>query len=388
MKKTIFNLFAVTAVVLAAFTLGSCGNKKFRIEGNIGGADGSMLYLENLSLDGPVAVDSVKLDAGGTFEFTGDAPEAPEFYRLRIEGDIVNISIDSTETVSIKASMPGMASNYEVAGSENCSVIRELAMKQMDLQRRIIAIQNNGMLGLDATRDSIVKVIDAYKQDIKMNYIFKEPMKPSSYFALFQTIGSSLIFDPRQNEDDIKVFAAVATSWDVYHPDAVRGKNLHNITIEGMKNIRIVQNKMAKQSIDPSRITVSNIIDVTLLDNKGNARSLTGLKGRVVLLDFHVFGTKESTKRIMMLREVYNKYHDRGLEIYQVSLDPDEHFWKTQTAALPWISVRDPQGLNSQNLSSYNVQSLPTFFLIDRNNVIYKRDAQIKDLDSEIQGLL
>ncbi|MBS5527231.1 MAG: redoxin domain-containing protein [Prevotella sp.] len=388
MKKTIFNLFAVTAVVLAAFTLGSCGNKKFRIDGKIGGADGSMLYLENLSLDGPVAIDSVKLGSEGTFEFTGDAPEAPEFYRLRIEGDIVNISIDSTETVSIKASMPGMASNYEVEGSENCSVIRELALKQMDLQRRIIAIQNNGMLGLDATRDSIVKVIDAYKQDIKMNYIFKEPMKSSSYFALFQTIGSSLIFNPRESEEDIKVFAAVATSWDVYHPDAVRGKNLHNITIEGMKNIRIVQNKMAKQSIDPSRITVSNIIDVTLLDNKGNARSLTDLKGRVVLLDFHVFGTKESTKRIMMLREIYNKYHDRGLEIYQVSLDPDEHFWKTQTAALPWISVRDPQGLNSQNLSSYNVQSLPTFFLIDRNNVIYKRDAQIKDLDSEIQGLL
>lgn len=388
MKKTIFNLFAVTAVVVAAFTLGSCGNKKFRIDGQISGADGSMLYLENLSLDGPVAVDSVKLGAEGTFEFTGEASQAPEFYRLRIEGDIVNISIDSTETVSIKASMPGMAANYTVEGSENCAVIKELAMKQMALQTQIIAIQNNAMLGLDATRDSIMKIIDAYKNDVKMNYIFKDPMKSSSYFALFQTIGNSLIFNPRQNEDDIKVFAAVATSWDVYHPDAVRGKNLHNITIEGMKNIRIVQNKMAKQGIDPSRITVSNIIDVTLLDNKGKARSLTDLKGSVVLLDFHVFGTKESTKRIMKLREIYNKYHDRGLEIYQVSLDPDEHFWKTQTAALPWISVRDPQGLNSRNLSSYNVQSLPTFFLVDRSNVLYKRDAQIQDLDAEIQKLL
>ncbi len=388
MKKTIFNLFAVTAVEVAAFTLGSCGNKKFRIDGQISGADGSMLYLENLSLDGPVAVDSVKLGAEGTFEFTGDASQAPEFYRLRIGGDIVNISIDSTETVSIKASMPGMAANYTVEGSENCAVIKELAMKQMALQAQIIAIQNNAMLGLDATRDSIMKIIDAYKNDVKMNYIFKDPMKSSSYFALFQTIGNSLIFNPRQNEDDIKVFAAVATSWDVYHPDAVRGKNLHNITIEGMKNIRIVQNKMAKQGIDPSRITVSNIIDVTLLDNKGKARSLTDLKGNVVLLDFHVFGTKESTKRIMKLREIYNKYHDRGLEIYQVSLDPDEHFWKTQTAALPWISVRDPQGLNSRNLSSYNVQSLPTFFLVDRSNVLYKRDAQIQDLDAEIQKLL
>lgn len=388
MKKTIFNILAVATVVITALALGSCSEKKFRINGTVGGADGSTLYLENLSLDGPVAIDSAKLDKEGNFEFTGKAPEAPEFYRLRIEGDIINISIDSTETVSIKASMPGMAANYTVEGSENCTVIKELATKQMNLQARIIAIQNNTMLGLDATRDSIAKTIDAYKNDIKMNYIFKEPMKASSYFALFQAIGSTLIFNPRENEDDIKAFAAVATSWDVYHPDAVRGKNLHNITIEGMKNIRIMRNRMAKQGIDPSKVTVSNIIDITLLDNRGNARSLTGLKGKVVLLDFHVFGTDESTKRIMKLREVYNKYHDRGLEIYQVALDPDEHFWKTQTAALPWISVRDPQGLNSHNLSSYNVQSLPTFFLIDRNNALYKRDAQMTDLDEEIGKLL
>lgn len=388
MKKTIFNLLAVTATVLVAFILGSCGDKKFHVDGTIGGADGSMLYLENLSLDGPVAVDSVKLGSDGAFEFAGDAPDAPEFYRLRIEEDIINISIDSTETVSIKASMPGMASNYTVEGSENCSVIKELATKQMNLQARIMEIQNNTMLGLDATRDSVMKTIEAYKNDIKMNYIFKEPMKPSSYFALFQAIGNTLIFNPRENKDDIKAFAAVATSWDEYHPNAVRGKNLHNITIEGMKNIRIMENRMARMSVDPGKVTVSDIIDITLFDNKGNNRSITDLKGKVVLLDFHVFGTNESTKRIMKLREIYNRYHDRGLEIYQISLDPDEHFWKTQTAALPWISVRDPRGLNSQYLSSYNVQSLPTFFLISRDNGIYKRDAQIKDLDEEIGKLL
>lgn len=388
MRKTFFNLFAVTAAAFTVLMLGSCNEKKFRVDGTITGANGSMLYFENMSLDGPVAVDSVKLDDNGNFNFTGKAPEAPEFYRLRIAGDVINVSIDSTETVSIKAAMPGMAANYTVEGSENCSTIRVLALKQMDLQRRVIAIQQNSTLGLDATRDSIMKAINAYKNDVKMNYIFKYPMKASSYFALFQTLGSSLIFNPRENEDDIKAFAAVATSWDVYHPDALRGKNLHNIAIEGMKDIRIVRNKMARQGIDPSKVVVSGLIDITLPDNKGNARSLTDLKGKVVLLDFHVFGTKESTARIMKLREVYNKYHDSGLEIYQVALDPDEHFWKTQTAALPWINVRDPQGTASNNLASYNVQSLPTFFLIDRSNTLHKRDAQIQDLDAEIQKLL
>lgn len=375
-------------LALMAAMLTSCNNKKFHINGTVTEAKDSVLYLENMSLDGPVVVDSVKLDDKGAFSFSGKAPDAPEFYRLRIAGQIINLSVDSTETVDIKASYPSMATGYTVDGSAECATIRELALKQIDLQNRVIAVQNNPNLGYDLTRDSIGKLVAAYKEDIKRNYIYKAPMRASSYFALFQTLGNMLIFNPRENADDVKVFAAVATSWDTYHPDALRGKNLHNIAIEGMKNVRIMRNKMAAQNIDASKVNVSNIIDISLLDNQGNRRSLTDLKGKVVLLDFHVFGARESTKRIMQMRELYNKYHSRGLEIYQVSLDPDEHFWKTQTAALPWISVRDPQGLQSKNLASYNVTSIPTFFLIDRNNEVKKRDAQITDIDAEINALL
>lgn len=375
-------------LALMAAMLTSCNNKKFHINGTVTEAKDSVLYLENMSLDGPVVVDSVKLDDKGAFSFSGKAPDAPEFYRLRIAGQIINLSVDSTETVDVKASYPFMATGYTVDGSAECATIRELALKQIDLQNRVIAVQNNPNLGYDLTRDSIGKLVAAYKEDIKRNYIYKAPMRASSYFALFQTLGNMLIFNPRENADDVKVFAAVATSWDTYHPDALRGKNLHNIAIEGMKNVRIMRNKMAAQNIDASKVNVSNIIDISLLDNQGNRRSLTDLKGKVVMLDFHVFGSNGSTKRIMEMRELYNKYHDRGFEIYQVAFDPDEHFWKTQTAALPWISVRDPQGLQSQNLAAYNVSSIPTFFLIDRNNEVKKRDSQITDIDAEINALL
>lgn len=375
-------------LALMAAMLASCNNKKFHINGTVTEAKDSVLYLENMSLDGPVVVDSVKLDDKGAFSFSGKAPDAPEFYRLRIAGQIINLSVDSTETVDVKASYPSMATGYTVDGSAECATIRELALKQIDLQNRVIAVQNNPNLGYDLTRDSIGKLVAAYKEDIKRNYIYKAPMRASSYFALFQTLGNMLIFNPRENADDVKVFAAVATSWDTYHPDALRGKNLHNIAIEGMKNVRIMRNKMAAQNIDASKVNVSNIIDISLLDNQGNRRSLTDLKGKVVMLDFHVFGSNGSTKRIMEMRELYNKYHDRGFEIYQVAFDPDEHFWKTQTAALPWISVRDPQGLQSQNLAAYNVSSIPTFFLIDRNNEVKKRDSQITDIDAEINALL
>ena len=388
--KSLNSLFAIALAAVAVLGMASCNEKKFHVNGTIGNAADSTLYFENMSLNGPVVVDSVKLSADGTFAFDDKAPAAPEFYRLRIAGQIINIAIDSTETVNIKAEYPGMASQYEVSGSEECSRIKELTLMQMGLQTQLNAIAQNPQLGADAVNDSVMRVIEAYKTRVKTEYIFKEPMKASSYFALFQTLYAGgqpvLIFNPRSSEQDVKVFAAVATSWDTFYPNEERGENLHNIAIEGMKDIRILKSKQAQAVVDADKVNTSGIIDFTLTDNKGNERRLSSLKGNVVMLDFHLFANEKSLQRIMMLRELYNKYHAAGLEIYQVSVDGDEHFWKTQTAALPWISTRVDD--DSRVLQLYNVQQVPTFFLLDRNCNVVKRDAQIKDLDAEIKALL
>lgn len=390
-NKKLSGLFYTAVLGVAVLSLGSCSEKKFNINGTITQAKDSVLYLENMSLNGPKAVDSVKLDENGNFEFKQKAPDAPEFYRLRIANQMVNLAVDSTENITVKAAYPTMSANYEVSGSEECTKIRDLAYMQLALQRQVTAIANSPALGVEAVEDSVTKVLEVYKNKVKLNYIFKEPMKAYAYYALFQTIvlgnANILIFNPRSSKDDVKVFAAVATSWDTYFPKAERGLNLHNIAIEGMKNVRIAENN-ARQTISADKVQVAGVIDIALTDNHGRVRKLTDLKGKVVLLDFQAFAAEGSLKRIMMMREIYNKYHDRGFEIYQVSFDPEEHFWKTKTAALPWVSVWDENGTRSAVLAQYNVQTLPTFFLIDRNNTLQKRDAQIKDLDAEIQALL
>ena len=386
MKRKI-NYFATTLFLAAA--MASCTGDKFHINGNITDAQDSVLYLENMSLNGPVTIDSVKLDASGSFDFAVAANDAPEFYRLRIDRQIVSLSVDSTETVSVKASYPVMSSNYEVTGSENCAKIKELALLQMQLQQQVNAIVKNPQLGIEAVNDSIDKIIVPYKENIKRNYIYREPMKSYAYYALFQTIvvgpAEALIFNPRNSEDDVKAFAAVATSWDSFYPNAERGKNLHNIALEGMKNVRIVRAK-ANETISADKVNTEGNIEIALTDNRGITRRLSELKGKVVLLDFHIFATDESAKRIILLRELYDKYHDRGLEIYQVSVDSDEHFWKTKTATLPWICVRATA--DDDVLQLYNVQSIPMFYLLGRDNTVQKRDLQIKDLESEIQALL
>ncbi|SEM78605.1 Thioredoxin-like [Prevotella sp. ne3005] len=382
------HIWKAAAMFTAAMMIASCDNNKFTVEGQINNAKDSVLYFENVGLEGIQVLDSVKLNDNGDFSFSEAANLAPEFYRLRISNQIINVSIDSTETVQIKAEYPDMASNYTVSGSENCEKIKELTLKQMTLQSQVISLQQNTTLGVNTANDSIQSLINAYKEDVKINYIYKEPMKAYSYFALFQALGNYLIFNPRTNKDDIKAFAAVATSWDTYYPHAERGQNLHNIAIEGMKNQRIVAAQNADIQVEASKVQEAGVLDIALIDNKGQERHLTDLKGQVVLLDFHIFALEDSPTRIIMLRELYNKYHAQGLEIYQVSLDNDEHFWKQQTAALPWINVRDADGINSQRLMMYNIQAVPDFFVIDRGNNLVKRAAQIKDLEAEIKSLL
>ena len=392
MNTRLFHKVITLALAVAAMAgVTSCNEKKFHIDGTITGAADSTLYFENMSLDGAVKIDSAKLSEDGTFAFEGTAPTAPEFYRLRIAGQFINIAVDSTETINIKAQYPQMATQYEVSGSEDCQRIKELSLMQSSLQAQVNAIARNPELGAQAAADSVSRIVEAYKTRVKTEYIFKAPMKASSYFALFQTIYAGgqpvLLFNPRTSEQDIKVFGAVATSWDTFYPNEKRGENLHNIAIEGMKDVRYLRSQQQAEEIEASKVNTSGILDFTLTDNTGAARSLSSLKGNVVLLDFHLFADQNSMKRIMWLRELYNKYHAQGFQIYQVAIDGDEHFWKTQTAALPWISTRVDDNTSSV-LQMYNVQQVPTFFLLDRSCNVVKRDAQIKDIDAEIKALL
>ena len=359
----------VTFAALAALTITACSSgPKFQVNGDVSGADGKMLYLEASGLEGIVPLDSVKLKGEGTFSFKQPRPESPEFYRLRIDDKIINFSVDSIETIQIKAPYVDFSTTYTVEGSENSNKIKELTLKQIRLQKEVdnllASLRSNG-IGHDVFEDSLATLLNNYKEDVKVNYIFAAPNTAAAYFALFQKLNNYLIFDPLNNKDDVKCFAAVATSLNNAFPHAVRSKNLYNIVIKGMKNTRQPQTKALE--IPQDKIVETGIIDIALRDVKGNVRKLTDLKGKVVLLDFSVFQSPAGAPHNLMLRELYNEYAKQGLEIYQVSLDADEHYWKTAADNLPWVCVRDGNGVYSTNVAVYNVRQVPSIFLINRN---------------------
>lgn len=380
----------VTLAALAALALSSCNSdSKFNVKGEISGADGKMLYLEASALVGITPLDSVKLKGDGAFSFKQVRPESPEFYRLRMEDKVINFSVDSTETVTIEAPFDEFSTAYSVDGSENSARIKELTLKQIKLQEDVNALVKAAQankLGNDVFEDSLAVLLKNYKDDVKVNYIFAAPNKAAAYFALFQKLNNYMIFDPLNSKDDIKCFAAVATSLNNFYPHADRSKNLYNIVIKGMKNTRTPQQKTIE--LPQEKIAETGVIDIALRDMKGNIRKLTDLKGKVVLLDFTVYQNAVAAPHNLMLRDLYNKYAPDGLEIYQVSLDADEHFWKTSADNLPWVCVRDENGIYSTNAALYGVAQLPAIFLINRNNELKARGEDIKDLEASIKSLL
>lgn len=383
MKKIFF-------VALAAVALSACDSEpKFKVEGEVSDADGKMLYLEASALEGIVPLDSVKLKGEGSFSFKQARPASPEFYRLRVDDKVINFSVDSTETVQVKAPYADFATAYTVEGSPNSSKMKELTLKQIELQSKVNALLQSvqaHQIGADVFEDSIAALLKNYKDDVKVRYIFAAPNTAAAYFALFQKLNNYLIFDPLNSKDDVKCFAAVATSLNNFYPHADRSKNLYNIVIKGMKNTRTPQQKVV--DIPEEMVTETGVIDISLRDMKGNVRKLSDLKGKAVIVDFTIYQNAVSATHNYMLRDLYDKYASQGLEIYQVSLDADEHYWKTTADNLPWVCVRDANGVYSSIAASYNVQTLPSVFLVNKNNELSARGETVKDLEAAVKALL
>ena len=365
---------------------------RFTLNGRIVEADGKTLYLDHMGLDKIEVIDSVKLDAEGEFSFSpATSNDCFDFYRLRIEGKVINLTIDSTETVKVTASLPLMQVAYMVEGSENSAKLQELVMSQMgflnDLRRLSTKYVNPDP---NLLQQELNEMVDVFKSEIMADYILPDPGAPCAYYALFLSINGQMLFNPQTDRQDAKCYAAVATQMDLNYPDAVRTTHLRNVALKGMAKTSPSRNTVNPEAIQQfeSLIQETGLIEIELPDINGKIQKLSDQKGKVVLLDFTAFKTDYSPNYNLLLRNLYNKYADEGFDIYQVSVDNDESYWMNAASNLPWICVRDESSVYSTYLKSYNVQQIPAVFLIDRDGNITDRPDNTDELDDKIARLL
>lgn len=377
----------LTVLGLCMFFFSACNNSSdFIVKGVVAGADGQLMYLENVGISNVVTLDSIKLAPGGKFKFTEKRPEYPDFYRLRLNNQLINFAVDSTETISFVADAGTFATSYSVEGSENSKAIKAITLAQLDANQAISRLRKeyeDKMISDTTYRMKVLAAADAYKE-VARKYIYSAPMSTAAYFALFQQIDGLLFFD-LYDRKDVKAYGAVATSYNHTYPESPRSKHLYNLTLQSMKVLR------AQRPVDYSNVETKEIsfLDIELPDVRGEVVKLsTVAPGKVVLINFTAYQMEWSPALNMALGELYTKYHDQGLEIYQVSLDSDFHFWRNGASNLPWVTVHDPQSVYSQVAGLYNVKQLPALFILDRKGNLVKRVEDVKKLEADVKAVL
>ena len=377
----------LTVLGLCMFFFSACNNSSdFIVKGVVAGADGELMYFENVGISNVVTLDSIKLAPGGKFKFTEKRPEYPDFYRLRLNNQLINFAVDSTETISFVADAGTFATSYSVEGSENSKAIKAITLAQLDANQAISRLRKeyeDKMISDTTYRMKVLAAADAYKEGAR-KYIYSAPMSTAAYFALFQQIDGLLFFD-LYDRKDVKAYGAVATSYNHTYPESPRSKHLYILTLQSMKVLR------AQRPVDYSNVETKEIsfLDIELPDVRGEVVKLsTVAPGKVVLINFTAYQTEWSPALNMALGELYTKYHDQELEIYQVSLDSDFHFWRNGASNLPWVTVHDPQSVYSQVAGLYNVKQLPALFILDRKGNLVKRVEDVKKLEADVKAVL
>ncbi|MEG1616700.1 MAG: TlpA disulfide reductase family protein [Bacteroidales bacterium] len=366
--------------------LASCADRKeFTIEGKISDAKDKTVYFEKAGVSRTVVLDSAKLKGNGTFKFEQPAATTPEYFRLRLDNQYINLSVDSTETVRVDANAGEFATGYSVTGSAESEKIKTVTLEAMNLRRRLVELDKQyaaRKINAQTFSEEVNAAVAAYKKKVTP-FIFENPRAAVAYYTLFQRVNGLLIFDPYL-KGDYPAYGAVATSWDTFYKGSERAAQLYDITLNALR----LQKQGNAPVADFSNVQEQNQIEIVLPDIKGKQIRLSDMKGKVVLLDFTAYQAEYSGPYNIALAKIYDKFKQKDFVIYQVSLDNDEHFWKTTASNLPWITVRDKEGVYSKYARSYNVTSLPTSYLLDRDGAIVSRGGSVQELESKITKLL
>lgn len=389
MKHLAYSFLVVTFTIIGMLTSCKSDKKSFVVTGEFSSVQkDDTLYLEHLGLGGIEPVDSVKLKPKGTFKFKVPAPKNPEFYQLRIDDQVAIFAVDSTETLRVTGDVKDLFNTFRVENSPVNDQIREINHQYRQTAKKIeeLGKKHKEKLIDDVTYlsqlDSIVNEYKTFASKI----ILGNPRSAAAYYAVFQKIGDYLIFDPYDKKDYV-MFGAVATSWHNFYPETPRTKHLYDFTVNAMK-LRKQQERQAQLLENIPITTESSLPDVVLPDVNNTNVALSSLKGNVVLLDFTVYNSDFSPEHNIHINTIYQRYKNQGFEVYQVSFDSDEHFWKNAAINVPWITVRDPESVRSPLLSRYNVRNLPTAFILNREGDVVARIEDYTKLESELNKVL
>lgn len=252
---------------------------------------------------------------------------------------------------------------YDVEGSPDTNILRSISSMISDYRSEIRELN---IEFISANEEKNIQLINSIRESVS----FKKNQFELSLKEFLKNVDKSLavlIFSDYLSIDENIVF------WEGIY---------NNYFDEFKSNSYFInfENKLKKIKA----VSVGSIApEIILNDTNGNPISLSSLRGQYVLLDFWAAWCRPCREENPNILENYNRFKDKGFEVYQVSLDRNKEDWLRgiEQDKLPWINVSDLKYYQSEAAVLYNINKIPSAFLLDPNGTIIAKNIELRGIN-------
>ena len=360
----------IISLAAVAFALISCGGSdkgvadKAAIDGTLMASPSSEVVIGMLDVNRMVILDTLMTDEAGKFSYELEVSKGdPEFVYVYREGSkVASLLLDAGDAVSFTVDADGVIS---VDGSEESEKLMQVEKEQAEMNALFAELSAEYESASKARADEIVEMMTKEYRDYNRNsvkYVMENSHSLTVVPVLYRKLGELPLFTMTT---DAVLFSSIADSLALTYPDSRYAKALKNEA-----DARFAELELASRMKDAE---VVGYLDVELPGLDGKIKKLSDIDSKVVFLYFwtstnagqNIFNTE-------FLKKIYNDYHNKGFDIYQVSLDTDKVMWATTVMSqdLPWTNVCDIRGAASPYVTLYNLQVIPSAFVISGGELV------------------
>jgi thiol-disulfide isomerase/thioredoxin len=279
--------------------------------------------------------------------------------------------------------------NYIVKGSAGSLKLQTLDLTLAETKRKLDSLsaiysKASTETGFDVKGPSLeTEFNELIKAQRKKNieFIINNINSLASIKALYQRINPEtyVLFD----QHDLQYLKIVTDSLTRHYPNSKQVQALARDFEKEMNQMYVAKIGQIAKNLPQTKL------DPDLKNIDGKRIALSSLKGKYVLLTFWSVQSKDCIEENLQLKEFYKLYNKKGFEIYQINLDENESNWKAAVKfdELPWISTREDDPKDLKNAMLFNVKSLPTNYLFDKESKIIASNIHGRELQLKFDQL-
>lgn len=361
---------SMAAATLAVMACGGSESKdvaeaNVTVAGKLEASAGTEVVFGRLDKDQMLILDTLRTAADSTFKYELNVAKGdPELvYVINDDESVAYLLLEAGDALTLDIDLGGKAT---ITGSPESVKLTELQMEHAQMEAYFVGLAAE-MENASASKQKSIsrKLNEAYIEYNKTSraYAMQNSSSLTALAVLYRNIGGEL---PVFNEaNDALLFNSVAGSLKKAYP-----KSRYVKTLQAVAEQRTAQFELQNRLQNAEKI---GFFDIELPGLDGQNKKLSELDAKVVLLYFwSSTSAGQNNFNIDVLKKLYNKYHSKGFDIYQVSLDVDKVMWATTLMGqdLPWTNVCDIRGAASPYVQMYNLPGLPAPFLLKNGELV------------------